>query len=303
MKAEEFPRNHARAALYLCACFALVLANASSARAQTPPVLLTEGTGTTTRAVAYDAITFRSEPFVVTSPYNWNADKSNTRDQRTRVIIFARNLSLLPGEGASALTADAQDASGRLYPLKVEALTRPKYVRLQPAPDNPSVLVPTEVAQPWLYAVTLRLDDAMTDALGDVLVRVSLHGVSSNRVRMSIGQAGTGIATDPSTEFVSPAPAVEPTPLAPLTAKAYGPGEASAADIIRDRKSTRLNSSHANISYAVFCLKKKKNSGPGGAVSSSRTISTKGTNRTMQQASSRTISMVMSVIPPDLTTW
>src|SRR3712207_7236232 len=32
-------------------------------------------------------------------------------------------------------------------------------------------------------------------------------------------------------------------------------------DIIRalDRKSTRLNSSHANISYAVFCLKKKKN--------------------------------------------
>src|SRR3712207_6932075 len=31
------------------------------------------------------------------------------------------------------------------------------------------------------------------------------------------------------------------------------------ADRIRlDRKSTRLNSSHANISYAVFCLKKKK---------------------------------------------
>src|SRR5438445_1951398 len=27
-----------------------------------------------------------------------------------------------------------------------------------------------------------------------------------------------------------------------------------------DRKSTRLNSSHANISYAVFCLKKKKHS-------------------------------------------
>src|SRR5258707_7289541 len=27
---------------------------------------------------------------------------------------------------------------------------------------------------------------------------------------------------------------------------------------IPDRKSTRLNSSHANISYAVFCLKKKK---------------------------------------------
>src|SRR3712207_7002044 len=30
----------------------------------------------------------------------------------------------------------------------------------------------------------------------------------------------------------------------------------------RDRKSTRLNSSHANISYAVFCLKKKKKKTP-----------------------------------------
>src|SRR3712207_7377394 len=27
--------------------------------------------------------------------------------------------------------------------------------------------------------------------------------------------------------------------------------------LVQDRKSTRLNSSHANISYAVFCLKKK----------------------------------------------
>src|SRR3712207_8478414 len=32
------------------------------------------------------------------------------------------------------------------------------------------------------------------------------------------------------------------------------------ACIGEDRKSTRLNSSHANISYAVFCLKKKTNS-------------------------------------------
>src|SRR3712207_7710696 len=31
-----------------------------------------------------------------------------------------------------------------------------------------------------------------------------------------------------------------------------------AGDRLPDRKSTRLNSSHANISYAVFCLKKKK---------------------------------------------
>src|SRR3712207_7245563 len=34
------------------------------------------------------------------------------------------------------------------------------------------------------------------------------------------------------------------------------------APVVRDRKSTRLNSSHANISYAVFCLKKKKSKLP-----------------------------------------
>src|SRR2546430_4720797 len=34
---------------------------------------------------------------------------------------------------------------------------------------------------------------------------------------------------------------------------------AVACGLFRDRKSTRLNSSHSQISYAVFCLKKKKN--------------------------------------------
>src|SRR3712207_7329020 len=34
--------------------------------------------------------------------------------------------------------------------------------------------------------------------------------------------------------------------------------EGGARGLHGDRKSTRLNSSHANISYAVFCLKKKK---------------------------------------------
>src|SRR5256886_8648627 len=37
----------------------------------------------------------------------------------------------------------------------------------------------------------------------------------------------------------------------------------SLADLT-DRKSTRLNSSHSQISYAVFCLKKKKNMTPTG---------------------------------------
>src|SRR2546426_9258391 len=35
-------------------------------------------------------------------------------------------------------------------------------------------------------------------------------------------------------------------------------GRIATVDVLRDRKSTRLNSSHLVISYAVFCLKKKK---------------------------------------------
>src|SRR3712207_7034681 len=44
---------------------------------------------------------------------------------------------------------------------------------------------------------------------------------------------------------------VSPAPVLPVVQTVNGVGP-------QDRKSTRLNSSHANISYAVFCLKKKK---------------------------------------------
>src|SRR2546430_6024576 len=50
--------------------------------------------------------------------------------------------------------------------------------------------------------------------------------------------------------------------------------EASEGDIEfaqgRDRKSTRLNSSHSQISYAVFCLKKKKENAEAPAYSASQ---------------------------------
>src|SRR3712207_9014512 len=63
----------------------------------------------------------------------------------------------------------------------------------------------------------------------------------------------------------TPEPAPEPAPSEPApevevrlpvtTASTDGPVDTPPASA--DRKSTRLNSSHANISYAVFCLKKK----------------------------------------------
>src|SRR5688572_31118001 len=41
-------------------------------------------------------------------------------------------------------------------------------------------------------------------------------------------------------------------------ANAAEPAATAPAQLEKDRKSTRLNSSHSQISYAVFCLKKKK---------------------------------------------
>src|SRR2546421_2865742 len=56
-------------------------------------------------------------------------------------------------------------------------------------------------------------------------------------------------------EVVSPVPVPNPgwhvAPSKRRAIRGWAPG--------RDRKSTRLNSSHDQISYAVFCLKKKKN--------------------------------------------
>ena len=97
MTEQPYSRFSACLARWFCVCAALLALAAGAAAQSAPgsPVLLTEGTGTTTRGVAYEAVTFRSEPFPVVSPYNWNADKSNTRDQQTRVTLFAMNLSLL----------------------------------------------------------------------------------------------------------------------------------------------------------------------------------------------------------------
>src|SRR2546430_4727638 len=63
------------------------------------------------------------------------------------------------------------------------------------------------------------------------------------------------------TLFRSPAPAAAPDDAGAGTARAEPPPlqrDVPPLRARRDRKSTRLNSSHSQISYAVFCLKKKK---------------------------------------------
>src|SRR5206468_10020100 len=71
------------------------------------------------------------------------------------------------------------------------------------------------------------------------VVRDSPHGVG---VRLSQSFHGRDAARDECGGMACPDP----------------PERAEARGLARDRKSTRLNSSHDQISYAVFCLKKKK---------------------------------------------
>ena len=44
--------------------------------------------------------------------------------------------------------------------------------------------------------VIVRLNDSMPTNLGDVLIRLNLHGMASNRVRVAIGHIGGGPADD-----------------------------------------------------------------------------------------------------------
>src|SRR5438445_3448118 len=58
-----------------------------------------------------------------------------------------------------------------------------------------------------------------------------------------------------------------------------------------DRKSTRLNSSHANISYAVFCLKKKKKKNKNRRNKKHNNSGTRDTVMTTKDASARSTTM------------
>src|SRR5947207_7663289 len=52
-------------------------------------------------------------------------------------------------------------------------------------------------------------------------------------------------------------PSSSPTITGSTSPDVSGPSTSSRSEVLGDRKSTRLNSSHTVISYAVFCLKKK----------------------------------------------
>jgi len=95
---------------------------------------------------------------------------------KTRITLFVTNLDLFPNEGASAFRADVEDAQHFRYPLEI--------VSFQQTDERK-----------WVYALTVRLRDDL-GSVGDVLVRVTWRGMSSNRVRLAIGFEGGKIEDD-----------------------------------------------------------------------------------------------------------
>lgn len=209
--------------------FLLVSASgAVSSAAAANPVLLS--TPTSTRAIAFESVSQRPEPFNLTS----STDFTSGVDNRTRVEIFAMNLDVLAGESLKAFGAEAQDAANVRYPMTVE------YVGQVPGFEG-------------IYMIIVRLNDSMTSNLGDVLVRLTLHGAASNRVRIAIGTAGGG-PPDDAGAVPTPAPAVPPNPVTPLTIAQYraqfnDPAFPSAQDQLRFLEQTTWGPKDADITH------------------------------------------------------
>jgi uncharacterized protein (DUF1800 family) len=192
-------RNRAFASRFVAfvgAGLVMILGGASALAAPSiSPTLISVSAGST-RAVALESVSMRAEPFSLSSEGNFNPS-----DPQTRITLFVTNLDLLAGETQNSLTADAEDAAHVHYPLNVE------YVGTVPNFDG-------------VYMVVVRLNDLMTANLGDVLVRLNLHGMGSNRVRVGIGQIGGGPSDDPGA-VGTPAPQTPPAPATPLTVAQY----------------------------------------------------------------------------------
>jgi hypothetical protein len=152
-------RRNVAALLCLVLCASAVPTSLAFAQTAAPLLVAEEGTET---AVAVEPVTRARDPFPVTQAIPFGADA------RTRVMLFAQNVQLLPGETASALTATAEDAAHNVYPLTVE--------RVDPVPGFE-----------WMSSVVVRLSDQMSGSTGEVLVGVTLRGLQSNRVRFRVG--------------------------------------------------------------------------------------------------------------------
>ena len=139
--------------------FGTATSNEATLTVQPPPPIL-QAEENTDRAIAFDSVTMLRDPFALTNSFNFSSDN------RTRLMFFAINLDLLPGEDSSAVTARAEDAQMNTYPLTVE------YVGTVPGLS-------------WLTEEVVVLTANLPGA-SDVLVSVTWHARTSNKARIKI---------------------------------------------------------------------------------------------------------------------
>ena len=198
----SFPRCAARILIFPTVVLVCTFITARAATNK-KPILISQTTST--RAVAFESFTMKAEPFPLTATVPLGADT------RTRICIFAMDLELLPGEGVNAFTSDVQDSTGKIYPLRVEFVGQ--------VPNFPGITM-----------IVVRLADDL-GSVGDVLLRLNLHGMSSNRVRIAIGQSGGGPPDDVGA-VATPAPVTPPGADPPLVPDPFT-GPATDADTVR----------------------------------------------------------------------
>jgi uncharacterized protein (DUF1800 family) len=205
-------------AILIVLCGAVSTSRAVSPKAPTLLSQTTEAGVGTTRAIALESVTLKGEPFPLTSSVKFSSDP------RTRVCIFATGLELLSGEGVNAFSAEAEDSAGVRYPLTVE------YVGQVP-PATDALGNTTDFR--GISMIIVRLNDAMGD-LGDVLIRLNLHGMSSNRVRLAIGHVGGSLPSDAALGLVpTPAPLTPPPADPAYVPDSYNGPSSSDADTVR----------------------------------------------------------------------
>jgi len=123
-----------------------------------PPTLMTEPN--TDRAIAFDSVTMVRDPFPLITLLNFSSD------QRTRIMLFATDADLMPGENSSAITAKAEDAAQVVYPLPVEFVGKVSGLNS-------------------FTEIVVKLPDNLPGN-ADVFISITLHSKTSNRVRLKI---------------------------------------------------------------------------------------------------------------------
>jgi hypothetical protein len=124
----------------------------------TSPILIAEENSST--GIALDSVTLTRDPFAVNTLRNFSTD------HRTRVMLFAKNVNLQPGETSAVVTAVGTDIQHNTYPLPVEAVMK------VPNLDG-------------FTQIVVKLPDALAGK-GDVRVGISVRGIPSQQVTVRI---------------------------------------------------------------------------------------------------------------------